>query len=163
MDLYFIETPAPGRLATARRPRSGSALPREMARLREQGVDVLASLLSPGEVSVLRLDAERDLAADADIEFLSFPIEDHGVPASDVAVTRFSTALAQRIADGKSVVVHCRAGIGRSSLMAAVTLLRLEPGLTAQGAAQRISRARGLDVPETSAQKKWLKAFQPRL
>ena len=78
-------------------------------------------------------------------------------------MTRFSTALAQRVAAGKTVVVHCRAGIGRSSLMAAVTLMRLEPGLGADAAAQRISHARGLDVPETTAQKKWLKAFQPRM
>jgi protein-tyrosine phosphatase len=163
MELYFIDTSAPGRLATARRPRSGEALPREMSRLREQGVDVLASLLSPGEVSDLNLGPERDLAAAAGLEFLSFPIEDHGVPASDVAVTRFSAALAQRIGDGMCVVVHCRAGIGRSSLIAAVTLMRLEPNLDADAAAKRISQARGLKVPETAAQKKWLKAFRPRL
>ena len=163
MELHFIETPAPGRLATAGRPRSGEQLAREMARLRENGVEVLASVLSPNEVSALGLDAEREYAADAGIEFLGFPIEDHGLPASDVAVTRFTAALAQRVAEGKTVVVHCRAGIGRSSLMAAVTLMRLEPGLTADAAAERISQARGLDVPETAAQKKWLKAFRPRM
>jgi protein-tyrosine phosphatase len=163
MDLYFIETLAPGRLATAPRPRSGERLAREMARLREKGVEVLASLLSSREVTDLGLDAERDAAAAAGLEFLSFPIEDHGVPASDVAVTRFTAALAQRIAEGKTVAVHCRAGIGRSSLMAAVTMMRLEPGLTAEAAAKRISRARGLDTPETAAQKKWLKAFRPRM
>jgi protein-tyrosine phosphatase len=163
MDLYFVDTPAPGRIATAGRPRSGERLAREMAHLREQGVDVLASLLSPKEVSDLRLDPERDVAAEAGIEFLSFPIEDHGLPASDVAVTRFTAALAQRVAEGKTVVVHCRAGIGRSSLMAAVTLMRLEPGLDAEAAAARISQARGLDVPETAAQMKWLKAFRPRM
>ena len=163
MDLYFIETPARGRLATARRPRSGERLAREMARLCEQGVDVLASLLTPKEIADLNLDAERDLAIAAGLEFLSFPIEDHSLPPSDVAVTRFSAALGQRIAEGKTVVVHCRAGIGRSSLMAAVTLMRLEPGLTAEGAAQRISAVRGLEVPETTAQKAWLKAFRPRL
>lgn len=140
MELYFIETPASGRLATAGRPRSGEQLAREMARLREAGVEVLASVLSPSEVSALGLDAEREYAAGAGIEFLSFPFEDHGLPASDVSVTRFTAALAQRVAEGKTVVVHCRAGIGRSSLMAAVTLMRLEPGLTADTAAKRIRR-----------------------
>ena len=164
MDLYFVDTPASGRLATARRPRSGEALAREMARLRDQGVDVLASLLSPGEVSDPAVSATSAIwRPTAGLEFLGLPIEDHGVPPSDVAVTRFTAALAQRIAVGKTVVVHCRAGIGRSSLIAAVTLMRLESGLTADRAAKRISQARGLDVPETAAQKKWLKAFRPRL
>jgi protein-tyrosine phosphatase len=163
MDLYFIDTSASGRMATAKRPRSGQALAGELGRAREHGVDVLASLLSPQEVEKLGLTAERDLAQAAGMEFLSFPIDDHALPPSDVAVTRFSAALADRVAAGKTVAVHCRAGIGRSSLIAAVTLMRLEPGLTAEAVAKRISKARGLRVPETDAQRKWLKSFRPRI
>jgi protein-tyrosine phosphatase len=163
MVLYFIPVKASGRLAIAKRPRSGQALEGELARVRAQGGDVLVSLLSPHEVIKLGLEHERELAEAAGLEFLTFPIDDHGLPASDVAVTRFSAALAQRVAAGSTVVIHCRAGIGRSSMIAAVVLMRVEGGADAKEAMARISQARGLDVPETDAQKAWLRAFRPRL
>ncbi len=163
VKLYFIDCRGPGRLATMKRPRAGGALPGQIAQLGARGVQTLVSLLTPHEVSRLGLEAERDLATDAGIEFITFPIDDHGLPASGVAATRFSSALAQRIKLGRTVAIHCRAGIGRSSLMAALVLTSMDSALGMDAALERISIARGLPVPDTDAQRAWLKSFQPKM
>ncbi|MEZ5300547.1 MAG: hypothetical protein R3F11_07800 [Verrucomicrobiales bacterium] len=58
---------------------------------------------------------------------------------------------------GRSVVFHCRAGIGRSSTMAAAALTCF--GIGADEAFARISEARGLQVPDTDEQIDWVRRF----
>jgi Cyclin-dependent kinase inhibitor 3 (CDKN3) len=91
------------------------------------------------------------------IEFISFPIPDHGVPTSLKEATGIVQMLTNRLGDGKAIAVHCRAGIGRSSLIAASVLvhLRADPA----GAFDLIGQARGLSVPDTDAQREWVTAF----
>jgi protein-tyrosine phosphatase len=60
---------------------------------------------------------------------------------------------------GKNLVIHCRAGIGRSSLIAAGVLITL--GSDASVALAEIGRARGLRVPDTAEQDEWIKTFEP--
>ncbi len=51
---------------------------------------------------------------------------------------------------GKSVVVHCRQGIGRSGLIAIAVLMQAAQKL--DEAIALVSRARGREVPETPEQ-----------
>ena len=81
--LYWIATPAAGRLATMARPRGGDWLAGELAALRAVDVDTLVSLLTVEELSELELDAESDLAHIAGLRFQSFPIPDYNVPRLD--------------------------------------------------------------------------------
>jgi protein-tyrosine phosphatase len=60
----------------------------------------------------------------------------------------------------KPTAIHCRAGIGRSSVIAA-TILRLG-GMEGEAAFDAIERARGLAVPDTEAQRDWLLALPLR-
>ncbi|HET9223129.1 MAG TPA: hypothetical protein VFO07_11520, partial [Roseiflexaceae bacterium] len=60
--LFWIATPAPGRLATMARPRGGDWLAGELVAVRELGVDKLVSLLTIEELIELELGAEPDLA-----------------------------------------------------------------------------------------------------
>ncbi|MFT4110031.1 hypothetical protein, partial [Propionicimonas sp.] len=55
---------------------------------------------------------------------------------------------------GHGVAIHCRAGIGRSSVLAAA-VLQLE-GVPADEAWNLISHARGLPVPDTDAQRRFV-------
>jgi protein-tyrosine phosphatase len=55
---------------------------------------------------------------------------------------------------GKSVLVHCRQGIGRSGLVAA-SLLVLD-GEEPRAAIESVSKARGVRVPETADQEQWI-------
>ena len=58
---------------------------------------------------------------------------------------------------GKSVALHCRQGIGRSVLIAAAALI--SGGQNAETAIDTIRRSRGLEVPETHAQRQWISDF----
>lgn len=155
--LHVIEAPAPGRLATMAHPRGGSLLADEMAALAAAGVHLLVSALTSGEYRRLALAAEPRAAHGAGLEFVSFPIPDRRAPAPSAACDMLVDRLAATVRAGGFVVVHCWGGVGRSSLLAAATLVRL--GLAPPEAWRRISAARGLPVPENADQVGWLDGF----
>src|SRR5689334_14088527 len=117
--LHWIEIPISGRLAIAARPRADDWLEAEVADWKREGVNVVVSLLEGTEVSELKLEREAELCQFHEIEFLSFPIPDRGVPGTAGGIVDLVRSIAERIVDGGAVVVHCRAGIGRSSIIAA--------------------------------------------
>jgi protein-tyrosine phosphatase len=155
--LFEIERDGSGRIATMACPRGGDWLADEIEALRSAGVDVLVSALAESELAELRLTAEPELAKQAGLTFVSFPIPDRGVPAVVAPVSDLVGHLEELLSAGQFVVVHCRAGIGRSSLLAAAVLVR--EGLSPAEAWERISAARGLTVPDTEVQQAWLAAF----
>jgi len=63
-----------------------------------------------------------------------------------------------KAAEGASIVIHCRMGIGRSSIIAGAVLL--QQGRKADDILQHISKTRGVRVPDTDEQVKWLKQRQ---
>ena len=154
--LFVIERDGPGRLATMACPRGGDWLDDEVEALQTEGVDVLVSVLTNSELAELQLSAEPELARQAGLTYISFPIPDRGAPEG-AAATDLAGQLEERLTGGEFIVVHCRAGIGRSSLIAAAVLVR--EGLSPAEAWELISAARGLSVPDTEAQRAWLPAF----
>ena len=152
--LHWIEMP--GRLAIMARPRADDWLEVDVTEWRTSGIDLVVSLLEREEVSELGLQREAELCRACGIEFISFPIPDRGVPeiqqASDIA-----RSIADGIASGRSVAVHCRAGIGRSSVIAACALIC--SGIEASEALTLIRAARGVIVPDTEEQRDWIMAF----
>lgn len=152
--IYWIEAPEPRRLAVMPRPRGGDWLEDELKGLRSDGVDVLVSLLEPHEVAELDLTSEAPLCAASGLEFLSHPIPDRGVPASTVKAADFIRDLHRRVQEGKRTAVHCRAGIGRSGLVAAGVLVL--QGLPLVETLKLLEKARGLPMPETPDQRRWL-------
>ena len=91
------------------------------------------------------------------IRFFSFPIEDRGIPTSSAKVEQLVAQLGSEIQQGKNVAVHCRQGIGRSSLISAALLI--SAGEDIEQTLKAISKARGLEVPETTEQRRWLEQF----
>lgn len=159
-EIYWVAADLPGRLAIMPRPRGGEWLDDEIRSLREEGVDVLASLLAEEEVAELDLAREPELCRAARIEYLSHPIPDHDVPTADGETDAFVRKLAARVRRGSKVAVHCRGGIGRSGLVAACILLEL--GLPLHEALVKLAEARGLSVPETAEQLDWVERFGTR-
>ncbi|HYN95090.1 MAG TPA: tyrosine protein phosphatase [Pilimelia sp.] len=158
--LHVIDTPAPGRLATMAHPRGGGWLADDMVALAGVGVSVLVSALTEDEYARLALAGVAEAARGAGLTYLEFPIVDRGVPQPGPEVGRLADRLAADLLAGRSGVIHCWAAIGRSSLLAAATLVRL--GVAPADAWRRISRARGLVVPGTAEQLAWLDAFAAR-
>ena len=153
-ELHWIDGPWNGRLAVAARPRGGDWIEDEIGAWRNAGINVVVSLLTSQESADLDLECEGEACRAAGIEFISFPIEDRTSPDSDFAALKLIGKLASLLDQGKNAVAHCRQEIGRSSLVAIGTLLYEGTGLEA--AIAEVGRARGITVPETAGQRKWL-------
>jgi protein-tyrosine phosphatase len=160
-EYYWIEGTWKGRLAIVPRPRGGDWLEDEIHSWREVGLDIIVSLLTPAEIDELDLDREEELSQAQDIEFISFPITDREVPTSNEAMIALAHRLEAALTSGKSVGLHCRQGIGRSSLLAACVLVA--SGEDSAESFERITKARGRPVPDTVEQKEWVKTLAPEL
>jgi len=158
---YWIPTGTPLQLATAARPHGGNRLEDEIRSLHREGVDVLVSLLTEDENQELELTQEGALCRAQGMEFRSFAIPDRETPESKEKFLRFIESLGKEADAGLRIVLHCRAGIGRSSLVAAALMVRA--GFTADDAFDRISKARGHRVPDTGEQIDWIKHLGPLL
>jgi protein-tyrosine phosphatase len=141
-------------LAIVPRPRGGDWLDDEMSALRTAGIDAVVSMLEESEAAELGLDAEGGAARSAQIEFVSFPIPDRGVPMDTRRFREFLAGLERQILAGKRVGVHCRACIGRSSVVVGSLLMR--SGMPPAEVWQAISDARGFPVPDTQEQREWV-------
>jgi protein-tyrosine phosphatase len=94
------------------------------------------------------------LCSAAGLAFNSFPIPDRGVPDSTVGLSKLACDIFHQCADGKSVVIHYRAGIGRSGVVAAA--VPMHSGFEVKEAFHKISNARGVNVPDTEEQALWV-------
>ena len=156
-NIYWIPGPWVGKLAILARPRRGDWLADEVEGWREAGVEVVVSLLSEDEEVELGLNEEKHLVEANSLSFISFPINDYDVPSSEAAVRQLVNELEDLLDEGKSVGIHCRAGVGRSSMVAACLLVN--HGEDAKISFARISTARGVAVPDTEAQREWVGNF----
>jgi protein-tyrosine phosphatase len=128
---------------------------------RQCSIEVTVSLLTDDEIADFDLAQAAELCRAHGIEFLSFPIADRGVPSSRRAFLDLVRVLDRSLADGKSIAIHCRQGIGRSALVVACLLVL--SGLDAETAFERVSVARGCPVPETAEQRRWVAEFAREL
>jgi protein-tyrosine phosphatase len=157
MNPFWVDTGNHLRLAIVPRPRGGDWLEDEVAHIKRAGVDVLVSMLQTDEAAELGLSTEASVCEAVGIVFRSFPIPDRETPPSTASFARFVDDLRTHVHAGRSVAVHCRASIGRFSLLLAA-LLTVE-GFTSDDAFRRLSMARGLQVPDTPDQVRWVERF----
>lgn len=160
---HWIE---PGRLLAGEHP-SGSddkATRKRLGKLLGAGIDCFLDLTEPGE-----LDSYEPLLAavpggDAAI-YLRRPIRDHGVPQSETGMREILAALDHALAEGRSVYLHCRAGIGRTNLVAGCWIASRDGD--GEAALERLNRAwRGNarssnwpSIPETEAQVEFVRLW----
>ena len=86
-------------------------------------LEMIVSLLDADEVDELDLRRECELCEARGITFVSFSIADRSVPADKPATIELSRQISTALSAGTNVAVHCRAGIGRSALVAASALI----------------------------------------
>jgi protein-tyrosine phosphatase len=161
MNLYWADGPWSGKLALAARPHGGDWLGDEIASWRRAGVNIVFSLLTSEEERDLGLGDEAIQVKSRGLQFLSFPITDREVPDSSTKVAAALEKLDADLSSGRNVVVHCRQGIGRTGLMAACLLVM--KGLKPEAAVKSLSTARGISVPETAAQRRWIDHYATTL
>ena len=155
--VFWVAGPWRGRLGILPRPRGGDWLGDETAAWREAGLDMVVSLLESEEETQLVLEGEGAAAVANGIDFRSFPIVDRGVPASRESVADLASEIVGALDTGRRVAVHCRQGIGRSGTIVASVLVAA--GMDLAAALTTIKESRGLNVPETEEQRRWIDDF----
>jgi protein-tyrosine phosphatase len=156
-DVYWIEGPWRGKLAILARPRGDDWLGDEVGVWKKAGVDIVVSMLTSSEESELGLSSEAEIVKRNGLTYISFPILDYSVPGSKIPLQQLAAELNDQLSRGACIGVHCRQGIGRSSLVAACVLVT--SGESPQSAFEHIERARGRSVPDTVEQKEWVISF----
>ena len=154
MRIYWIENLPKGALGMMARPRGGDWLEDEIKQLNFQGIDMVLSLLENQESYDLDIQNEGKLCGENQIEFVNFPIEDRSVPDDERSFFELIENLENEVKDGKKIVVHCRMGIGRTSLVLSGLLIRL--GFDPKNIFDFLSQTRTLEVPDTAEQINWI-------
>jgi protein-tyrosine phosphatase len=142
------------------KPVGGEWIEDEFSGIAKVGITDLVSLLERHEIRELGLTDAPALCESNGISFTSFPIADRGLPAAP-GVFALVREIGRRIGDGAHTVIHCRAGIGRTGLLAAAVLVR--HGHTPEAAFKLVSAARGVQVPDTAEQYDWVVQHQQHL
>ena len=161
MRIYWVDTFKKGNLGMMARPKGNDWLEDEILKLKKFKVGVVVSLLEKHEELTLEIAEESRLCSKHDIEFINFSIPDRGTPKDINAFVTLITHIDSRLKDEKNVVVHCRMGIGRTTLVTAALLLKndFEP----EDIFSYLSEIRTLTVPDTKAQKEWIYAIKNKL
>ena len=157
-ELRWVEGPWKGKLAIAARPRGGDWLEDEIEAWPRLGIKAIVSLLTKEEERDLDLLEESAVVKSHGLSFLSLPVPDREVPASESEVTATLARLHGVLASGRNAVIHCRQGIGRAGLLASCMLV-FEGKLPLE-AIQAVSQARGVEIPETPDQRAWVLSYR---
>jgi protein-tyrosine phosphatase len=154
--IWWIERDGQGRLGIMSRP-NGDTLQEDLQMAKEQGVHEVISLLTTDEVGSNSLEQEAETARSLGMKFKRYGIQDHGVPVMDSGLNDFLRAVSKDLKAGKSILVHCNSGKGRSGLIAGA-LMAME-GMEIEDAIKNMRSARHSKVPENDEQEQWLRDF----
>ena len=123
------------------------------------GAEVLVALLEDHELERFGLGGLDGAAERLGLELRRHPIPDGGLPAEPRRFSTFIETVAGEVANGRSVVVFCRGGLGRTGLTGGCLLVQL--GVPAREALSAVKGARGPSCPETAAQRQFVLGFIP--
>jgi ADP-ribosyl-[dinitrogen reductase] hydrolase len=153
----------PGRLLAGEYPGGTTPeLTRErLSRLLETGIDCFLDLTQPQEITPY------DATLPSGIKYLRRSIIDHGTPTDPAVMTEILECLHGALREGRRIYLHCRAGIGRTGMVAGCLLA--EQGFSGEEALAELNRlwrqsARSDQwprVPETKDQIEYVRRWTP--
>jgi protein-tyrosine phosphatase len=102
-------------------------LEQDLTRLRNHyKTDRLVSLIEAHELEQLRIPNLFDQVKACNIHSEWFPIQDFSTPTSMTGLIKLVESILSAVQAGKTVVIHCKGGLGRSGLVAAACLVALK-------------------------------------
>ncbi len=159
-NCYWV---VPGRLLAGEHP--GGATPEatreRISRLLAAGIDCFVDLTQPQEI------LSYEPALPAGVQYFRRSIPDHGIPAELAHMAGILDCVRNALREGRGVYVHCRAGIGRTGMVAGCLLaeqgLGGEAALTELNRLWRQSARSGLwpAIPETAEQVDYVRGWMP--
>lgn len=136
-------------------------LDEDLVRLRDHfDTGLLVSLCEAPELTMLGIGNLSTRAMELGLPVESFPIPDGGVPASAEAVASLVSNVLEALAQGQTVVIHCRGGLGRSGLVAGCVLAARG---TPAGEAISIVRKARPGAIENRGQEAFIEAFAAKV
>lgn len=159
----------PGRLLVGEHPGSQSRAD-AMERLRRflvAGVTCFVDLTEPDELPSYESLLPFETPDGRRVEYLREPIRDHGVPDGPETVSRAIDLIDDALESGHVVYLHCRAGIGRSAMIAGCWIANHGAGENALERLQEVWRQserarRWPAVPETDEQTEFVRDWSKR-
>ena len=148
-SVYPILFEGRGRLWIMPRPKA-EWLAEEIAAYRLIGMRKIISLLPVDEAEDLGLSEEAAFCALQGIAFVNYPIPDRCVAQDARSFRALAGEVLCDLMAGVGVGIHCRAGIGRSGMLAC-SVLGLH-GMTPDHAIAHVCHAREMPVPDNDAQ-----------
>ena len=155
----------PGRLLAGEYPAGASpeATRERVKRLLDAGIGSFIDLTQSGELAPYQAELP------AGVGYLRKPIPDHGLPEERGQMAEILECLRAALDSQRAVYLHCRAGIGRTGMVAGCLLI--ERGLTGAAALTELNRlwqycarsAQWPSVPETAAQVEYVRGWTPQV
>ncbi len=128
----------------------------DLAAMQAAGVTLLVLLVEDEELRRWGDPRIADLARDAGVQLVRFPLRDGTAPRTRAEMDEIQAGIDQGRAEG-DVVVACMGGVGRSGTVAACALVRA--GLSADAAIRRIRALRHPTAVETRAQEAFVREY----
>jgi ADP-ribosylglycohydrolase/Flp pilus assembly protein TadD/protein-tyrosine phosphatase/DNA-binding Xre family transcriptional regulator len=132
----------------------------DLARLRDvYQVDTLVSLIEESEFGELNINNFEYECRNHDIELIRFPLRDVSVPPSRTSFARLIREIAKRLTENKTVVIHCKGGLGRAGLTAACAIVAASGNKINGSEAIKMVRAARRGTVETGEQENYVLQF----
>ena len=133
----------------------------DLDRLKQHyATDTVVTLLEHEEFERYGVPDLLERAREVGLEVVHFPITDVSTPrrAQSDAYAALVERIVERLRDGKTIVIHCRGGLGRTGTVAASVLVT--SGHTADEAIGIVRRVRSERAVETSEQEEYVRRFE---
>lgn len=130
---------------------------------RTRQTSVIVCLLNDSELILLGITPRsyREICISNEIEFIQYPIIEMAAPREDHAYfdSELIEGIVSRLNQGKSIIVHCRGGIGRAGLVACCVLGKLQEFTSYSDAIQHVRSKRDRRCVESRNQEVYIKKY----